>query len=114
LKPTKKRWDECFQYIENTPGLVDIVVSGGDCFYLEPQQLYDIGKRLIKIPHIRRFRYASKGLAVCPSRFLAEDDQWTEAMIAVSDMAKTAGKVSLSSALHLNEHVVSAHLTNLY
>jgi len=37
LKPTKRRWDEVFNYIENTPQLNDVVISGGDCYYLSPE-----------------------------------------------------------------------------
>lgn len=97
LKPTKKRWDEMFAYIEATPALQDIVVSGGDSFYLTPDQLYEIGERLINIKHIRRFRFASKGLAVCPSRFIDPDDHWASALIAISNMGKAKGK---AVALH--------------
>ncbi|KAH9474399.1 L-lysine 2,3-aminomutase [Psilocybe cubensis] len=92
LKPTKRRWDEVFNYIENTPQLNDIVVSGGDSFYLSPEQLYDIGKRLLEIPHIRRFRFATKGLAVVPCRILDPQDTWSAALIAISDMGKKMGK----------------------
>lgn len=92
LKPTKRRWEEIFNYIENTPQLNDIVVSGGDSFYLSPEQLYDIGERLLAIPHIRRFRYATKGLAVVPSRILDPNDTWTAALIAISNKGKKMGK----------------------
>lgn len=35
------------QYIENHPELQDIVVSGGDAFYLEPEHLLEIGQRYV-------------------------------------------------------------------
>lgn len=92
LKPTKRRWDEVFNYIENTPQLNDIVISGGDSYYLSPEQLYDIGERLLAIPHIKRFRYATKGLAVCPSRILDPNDAWSSALIGISNMGKQMGK----------------------
>ncbi|PPQ89779.1 hypothetical protein CVT25_008065 [Psilocybe cyanescens] len=92
LKPTKRRWEEVFNYIENTPQLNDIVVSGGDSYYLSPEQLYHIGERLLSIPHIKRFRYATKGLAVCPSRILDANDTWSSALIAISNMGKKMGK----------------------
>jgi lysine 2,3-aminomutase len=97
LKPTKRRWDEVFNYIENTPQLNDIVISGGDSYYLSPEQLYHIGERLLAIPHIKRFRYATKGLAVCPSRILDPNDTWSSALIAISNMGKKMGK---AVALH--------------
>ncbi|KAK4682173.1 hypothetical protein QC764_113090 [Podospora pseudoanserina] len=92
LKPTRRRWEEAFAYIENTPALQDIVVSGGDSYYLQPDQLRMIGDRLIGMPNIKRFRFASKGLAVAPSRILDESDGWVNALIDISNKAKKAGK----------------------
>ncbi|GAB1311310.1 L-lysine 2,3-aminomutase [Madurella fahalii] len=92
LKPTRKRWEEAFAYIESQPGLQDIVVSGGDSYYLQPEQLRLIGERLIGMPNIKRFRFASKGLAVAPTRVLDESDGWVNALIDISNQAKRAGK----------------------
>jgi lysine 2,3-aminomutase len=93
LKPSKRRWEAVFQYIEATPALTDIVISGGDCFILTPEQIHQIGTRLLAIPHIKRIRFATKGLAVCPSRILDPDDSWTAAITAVSNMSKKMGKM---------------------
>lgn len=82
----------CLDYIASQEGLYDIVVSGGDAYYLEPHILERIGDALIGIPNIRRFRFASKGLAVSPQRFLDPADGWTKALIRVSDKARQAGK----------------------
>ncbi|KAI3401737.1 hypothetical protein diail_9401 [Diaporthe ilicicola] len=95
--PGRRRWDEIFTYIEANPQLQDIVISGGDSFYIEPEHIRMIGDRLIKTPHIRRFRFASKGLAVAPMRFVDPADDWTNALIEVSQRARDAGK---SMALH--------------
>ncbi|KAK4201308.1 putative L-lysine 2,3-aminomutase [Triangularia verruculosa] len=92
LKPTRRRWEEAFAYIESTPALQDIVVSGGDSYYLQPDQLRMIGERLISMPNIKRFRFASKGLAVAPTRVLDESDGWVNALIDISNKAKKAGK----------------------
>lgn len=97
LKPTRQRWDDMFDYVEKTPELSDIVVSGGDSYLLTPEQLYDIGRRLISIKHIRRFRFASKGLAVWPSRITDPKDGWSTALIEVSRLARSQGK---AVALH--------------
>jgi lysine 2,3-aminomutase len=94
LKPTRRRWEQVFAYIESQPQLQDIVVSGGDAYYLQPDQLRLIGERLISIPHIRRFRFASKGLAVAPGRVLDDGtDGWVDALIDVSNKARRAGKM---------------------
>jgi lysine 2,3-aminomutase len=82
-----------FDYIASTPALSDIVISGGDAYYLTPDQIYDIGTRLLAIPHIRRLRFATKGLAVCPSRILDPTDSWTSALIAVSNAGRKSGKM---------------------
>src|SRR5262249_3483279 len=97
LRPTWQRWQEAFAYIEGREGLHDIVVSGGDSYYLLPEHLVLIGERLIAMPNIRRFRFASKGLAVCPSRILDDSDGWVDGLVAVCNKARKAGK---SVALH--------------
>ena len=97
LRPTRKRWEEVFTYIEKHPELQDIVVSGGDSYYLQPEHIRLIGERLISMPNIKRFRFASKGLAVAPARILDESDGWVNALIDISNMAKKAGK---AMALH--------------
>ncbi|AEO65354.1 uncharacterized protein THITE_2143087 [Thermothielavioides terrestris NRRL 8126] len=92
LRPTRRRWEAALAYIESQPGLHDVVVSGGDSYYLNPEHIRDIGERLIGMPNIRRFRFASKGLAVAPGRVLDESDGWVSAVIDVSNKAKRAGK----------------------
>lgn len=64
--PARRRWEKMFQYIEATPSLNDIVVSGGDSYYLSHEDLLEIASRLLSIPHIRRFRFATKGDVPCP------------------------------------------------
>ncbi|KAI1763413.1 kama family protein [Hypoxylon sp. FL1150] len=92
FKLKTSRLEEAFKYIESQEGLHDIVISGGDAFYLPPDVLEMIGDRLIGMKNIERFRFASKGLAVAPHRFLDRTDPWTESLIRVSDKARSAGK----------------------
>eukprot|EP00026_Physarum_polycephalum_P007228 Phypoly_transcript_07285.p1 GENE.Phypoly_transcript_07285~~Phypoly_transcript_07285.p1 ORF type:complete len:492 (-),score=67.76 Phypoly_transcript_07285:95-1570(-) len=92
MAPTKKRWEKMLDYIANTPKVHDVVVSGGDSYYLDPEHLSFIGSRLLAIPHVKRFRFASKGLAVCPSRLVDPEDGWCEALISVSDQGRKMGK----------------------
>jgi lysine 2,3-aminomutase len=44
-KPSRKRWEIVFQHIEQDKTLHDIVVSGGDAYYLQPDDLKEIGER---------------------------------------------------------------------
>ncbi|KAJ4297935.1 hypothetical protein N0V90_005834 [Kalmusia sp. IMI 367209] len=91
-RPTKARWDIIFDHIEKDKTIKDIVLSGGDCYYLSSEDLQMIGQRLLKIPHIRRFRIASKGLAVAPSRVLDETDTWTKTLIDLTRQGRELGK----------------------
>jgi lysine 2,3-aminomutase len=65
-----------FEHIESDTTIQDLVVSGGDGYQLTSDQLQLIGERLLGIPHVRRFRLATKGLAVAPGRILDKTDPW--------------------------------------
>lgn len=91
LKADQGRWKQAFQYMSERPELEDVVISGGDSYRLKPQQILDIGDALIAMPHIRRFRFATKGLAVVPMR-IRDGDPWFEALSQVHTKARKAGK----------------------
>jgi len=91
-KPIKWRWDDALSYIRSNPGIQDVVVSGGDSYYLEPEQLRYIGDQLLDIPHVRRFRIATKGLCVSPSRTLDTGDTWTDELVRLSERGRERGK----------------------
>ncbi|KAH6646477.1 hypothetical protein BKA67DRAFT_664313 [Truncatella angustata] len=97
----RARWEACLAHIAKTPEIHDIVISGGDSFYIGPQHIIEIGLRLINMPNIKKFRFASKGLAVSPGRFLDPNDKWTDALIYVSQQAEKAGK-RMSLHTHFN------------
>ena len=92
MKPSRKRWEVVLQHIESNPDIQDVVVSGGDSYYLQPEHLTDIGERLLSLPNIKRFRFATKGLAVCPSRIVDRTDGWTQAFIMLSEKGRRSGK----------------------
>ena len=87
-KPSRTRWEVVFEHIANDESLEDIVVSGGDAYFLQPDHIREIGNRLLDIPHIKRVRFASKGLAVAPGRILDTSDPWTDSLIAVSNKGR--------------------------
>lgn len=95
--PIQKRWEKVFTYIQNTPAVQDVVISGGDSFSLDAEQIFGIGEHLLATPHVKRIRYASKGLAICPVRFVDPQDRWIDALIRVSTLGREQGK---SVALH--------------
>ncbi|KAI9367751.1 hypothetical protein BJX61DRAFT_537809 [Aspergillus egyptiacus] len=99
--PLAKKWKQRFDYIRNTSSLKDIIVSGGDTYLLEASQIKHIGDELLDIPHIRRFRFATKGLGVAPSRLIDPNDDWVTALIDIEQRARKLGK-HVSIQTHIN------------
>jgi lysine 2,3-aminomutase len=91
LKVNVDRWQRTFDYIRSRPELEDIVISGGDVYQLRAEQITDIGEALLGIPHVRRMRYATKGLAVMPQKILT-DDAWTDALTRVVEKGRALHK----------------------
>ncbi|KAI1419443.1 L-lysine-aminomutase [Xylaria sp. FL1777] len=92
FKLSRSRFEAAFAYIESQGDLKDIVVSGGDAYYLPPHILEWIGDSLIGMKNIERFRFATKGLAVAPNRILDDNDPWVKTLIRVADKARRADK----------------------
>lgn len=82
LKVSETRWEAAFQYIKAHRSIEDVVISGGDTYQLKPDQIRTIGHRLLDIPHVRRMRFATKGLAVMPMKVLTDHD-WFHALAEV-------------------------------
>ena len=87
LSSTLSRWEKAFAYIASQPELEDIVVSGGDTYNLKAEHLRLIGERLLAIPHIRRIRFATKGLCVMPQKILS-DHAWVDALTSVVELGR--------------------------
>jgi lysine 2,3-aminomutase len=88
------RWEEAFTYIAAHPNLEDVVISGGDSYNLRPDHLELIGRKLLSIPHVRRIRYATKGLCVLPQKILS-DPRWTDALTRVVEEARRLHKAAV-------------------
>ena len=87
----KKKWSKVFDYLMNNPTIEDVVISGGDAFMLTPEQIEYIGESLLNIPHIRRIRYATKGIAIFPQKILTDDD-WFKALVKVEKLGRQYSK----------------------
>ena len=85
------RWEQAFSYIESQPDLEDIVISGGDTFNLKADHLQLIGERLLRLPNIRRLRFATKGLCVMPQKILS-DEPWLDALTRVVELSRLLHK----------------------
>lgn len=83
--------DAAFDYIRSKPQIEDVVISGGDAFMLTAKQLAFIGENLLNIPHIRRIRFATKGIAIYPQK-ITHDEEWFKALVNVHQMGKDLGK----------------------
>ncbi|KXT05234.1 hypothetical protein AC578_8401 [Pseudocercospora eumusae] len=100
-KPGRKRWETMFEYIQSNPAVQDVVVSGGDSYYLQPAQLRLVGERLLSIPNVQRIRFATKGLGVCPMRILDAADEWSDVFIELSNQGRAMGK-QVAMHTHIN------------
>lgn len=101
FRPNAGRWDEAFAYLEQAESVEDVVVSGGDLYLLSPKHLRTIGDRLLQIPHVRRIRFATKGLAVMPQKVLS-DHQWLDALTEIAERGRRRG-------VHVCVHTHFAH-----
>jgi lysine 2,3-aminomutase len=91
LRVDHDRWRSAFAYVASRPELEDVVISGGDAYNLRPEQLEAIGINLLSIPHVRRIRIATKGLAIMPQKVLT-DHAWLDAVTRVDEFARRQHK----------------------
>ena len=91
LAKTTDLWKQAFAYIAERPEIEDIVISGGDVYQLAAKNITLIGEALLAIPHVRRLRFATKGLAVMPMKILT-DPAWTNAVTGVVEQGRKLGK----------------------
>ena len=109
LHANTQRWERAFDYIAATPELEDVVISGGDTYHLRPEHLEAIGARLLSIPHVRRLRFATKGLCVMPQKILS-DGKWVDALTRVVELARRLHKSAVVHT-HFNHPAEIAEVT---
>ena len=91
LKANQERWDTALQYLRERREVEDVVVSGGDMYRLKASQVRELGNALLDIPHIRRIRFATKGLAIQPMKIITDTD-WTDAVTEVVERGRKLHK----------------------
>ena len=69
----KERYAAIIDYLRRTPGVRDVVVSGGDMANLPIGHLEDFVSALLDIESVRDIRLATKGLMGLPQHFLQDD-----------------------------------------
>jgi len=62
------QWEAAFQYLENTPEVRDVLLSGGDALLLSDARLEKILSRLHAIPHIQFIRIGTRIPIFLPQR----------------------------------------------
>ena len=63
-----ERIEKCLAYIEKTPEVRDVLLSGGDALMVSDKKLEYIIQRLRAIPHVEIVRIGSRTPVVCPQR----------------------------------------------
>ena len=63
-----ERIEKCLAYIEKTPQVRDVLLSGGDALMVSDKKLEYIIQRLRAIPHVEIVRIGSRTPVVCPQR----------------------------------------------
>ncbi|MET0182147.1 MAG: lysine-2,3-aminomutase-like protein [Caulobacterales bacterium] len=64
--------EKAFAYIEATPALWEIILTGGDPFLLSPRRAKEITQRLAAIPHVKVIRWHTRVPIVDPARITGE------------------------------------------
>lgn len=91
IRANADRWGRAFQYVSERPEVEDVVVSGGDSYRLRADQILEIGNRLLELPNVRRFRFATKGLAIQPMKILS-DPAWLDAVTTIAEKGRKLRK----------------------
>ncbi|MGH4018429.1 MAG: KamA family radical SAM protein [Pseudonocardiaceae bacterium] len=94
LKPVHRQ-DVMIDYLQRTPGVRDVVVSGGDVANVPWHQLEAFLMRLLGIETVRDIRLATKALAGLPQHWLQP-----EVVEGLERVARTALRRGVNLAIH--------------
>ncbi len=93
------RYDAMIDYLKRTPGVRDVVVSGGDVANMPWKNIESFVGRLLEVETIRDIRLATKALMALPQHWL--QDEVVEGMARISAAARERG-VSIAVHTHVN------------
>ncbi len=94
LKPVS-RYDAMIDYLKRSPGVRDVVVSGGDVANMPFKNLEAFIDRLLEIDNIRDIRLATKALMGLPQHWLQDD-----VVAGMERLAITARQRGVHLAIH--------------
>ncbi|MGX1541801.1 KamA family radical SAM protein [Streptomyces adustus] len=97
------RQDQIIDYLKRTPGVRDVVVSGGDVANVPWPRLESFLMRLLDLESVRDIRLATKALAGLPQHWLQR-----QVIEGLERVARTAARRSVNLAVHTHvNHVQS-------
>ncbi|SEQ26812.1 KamA family radical SAM protein [Lentzea albida] len=94
LKPVDRQ-DQMIEYLKKTPGVRDVVVSGGDVANVPWPQLESFLMRVLDIDTVRDVRLATKALAGLPQHWLQP-----RVVEGLERVARTASRRGVNLAIH--------------
>jgi len=65
---TKEKLDKAFQWLADTPEVIEVLITGGDPFLLSNGKIGYMLSRLSRIKHIQRIRIGTRTLVTLPQR----------------------------------------------
>ncbi|WP_447001805.1 KamA family radical SAM protein [Saccharothrix isguenensis] len=102
LKPVDRQ-EQMIDYLKRTPGVRDVVVSGGDVANVPWPQLESFLMRVLDIESVRDVRLATKALAGLPQHWLQP-----KVVEGLERVARTASRRGVNLAIHTHvNHVQS-------
>jgi len=72
MAPPQSQIDACIEYIQKTPSIRDVLLSGGDALLMSDKKLEDILIKLKEIPHVEIIRIGSRAPVTNPFRITPE------------------------------------------
>jgi lysine 2,3-aminomutase len=102
LKPVD-RLEHIIEYLRRSPGVRDVVVSGGDVANMPWKNLEVFLDRLLEIDNIRDVRLATKALMGLPQHWLQRD-----VVEGVARVARTARRRGVNLAIHTHANAAQS------
>jgi len=93
---SKKQLESAFQWIEEHPGIIEVLVTGGDPLVMSDKRLRSIISRLAEIDHIMRIRIGSRTPVVLPQRI-------TDSLMDIISEYRIPGRRTIDVVTHF-EH----------
>ncbi|MDP2645611.1 MAG: KamA family radical SAM protein [Desulfobacterales bacterium] len=92
----KEKLDRAIQWIDNTPEINEILITGGDPFLLSNQKIENLLYRLSKIKHLERIRIGTRTPVTLPQRI-------TDSLVRTINQFHSPGKIEIMIVTHF-EH----------